>query len=190
MLALAEALARPVLWANRLAGWLLLLLAFVIGFDVVGRKFFDTGSALLQDLEWHLHGAAMLLAFGAAYLRDAHVRVDLIRDRLRARAKARLEVLGILLFLLPYLTVLLLFGLDYAARAFETQEGSVGGSGLPSRWIIKAFLPLGFALVLLSAVSVLLQCLLFLSGKPVRPTLLLSHDSLGPTAPPTEGTGQ
>lgn len=172
----ANALRRVADGANMAGGWLLLLLALVIGYDVVGRKFFNTGSVVLQDLEWHLHGAAIMLGFGGAYFHDAHVRVDLLRDRLADRWKVRLEIGGILLFLIPYLVMLILFGVDYAHRAFATGEGSVGGGGLDHRWVIKAFLPLGLGLVVLSGLGVLLQCLDYLRGGPSRPALLASTD--------------
>ncbi len=159
---LAAVLAWPAVVAARLGGWILPLLALVIVFDVVGRKFFDTGSSKLQELEWHLHGAALMLAFGFCYLRDAHVRVDLLRGLFANRAKLWLELLGILLFIVPYMLLLIDYGFEFALRAFTRNEGSPGGTGLPMRWIIKAFLPIGFALMLAAAVSVALRCVLLL----------------------------
>lgn len=157
--AIARLLAIPPRWGHAAGGWLLLVLAFVIGYDVVGRKFFNTGSTLLQELQWHLHGAAMMLGFGAAYLKDAHVRVDLLRERFAPRTKIGLEAVGLVVFLVPYLGFLCYFSVDYAQRAWVTGEGSVGGGGLPHRWIIKSFLAIGFALVVLAALSVLARCL-------------------------------
>jgi len=159
MLKIANAAALLPRALHALGAWFLLLLALVIGYDVVGRKFFDTGSTLLQEVQWHLHGAAMMLGFGAAYLRDAHVRVDLIRSTLPMRAKIWLEACGILLFLIPYIGFLFYFSIDYAHRAWITGEGSVGGGGLSDRWVIKSFLGIGFFLVILSAISILLRCI-------------------------------
>ena len=171
MLRLAQLLAAAPRAAHVFGGWLLLLLAFVIGYDVVGRKFFNTGSILLQDLEWHLHGAALMLGFGSAYLGDAHVRVDLFRERFSERAKIKLEIFGIVAFLIPYIAILIWFSISYVWRAWETGEGSVGGAGLPNRWIIKSFLTIGFSLVMLSAFAVLLRCvhLLRTDGEPDSP---------------------
>jgi len=159
MTSLARLLALPTFHARRLGGWLLLILAVVIGYDVIGRKFFDTGSVVLQDLEWHLHGAALLLGFAAATVTDAHVRVDLLRERLRPRTKIKLELFGIVAFLIPYLSALTAFAVAYAHRAFVTGEGPVGGAGIPQRWIIKSMMAVGFVLVLLAAGSVLLRCM-------------------------------
>ncbi len=161
---LAGWLAWPAVVAGRFGGWLYPVLALVIVFDVVGRKFFDTGSTKLQDLEWHLHGAALMLAFGFCYLRDAHVRVDLLRERLPDRTKIALELAGVVLFICPYMLLLTDMGVDFAWRAYVRGEGSLGGTGLPLRWIIKAFLPLGFALTMLAALSVGLRCIGLLLG--------------------------
>ncbi|MCR9213744.1 MAG: TRAP transporter small permease subunit [Proteobacteria bacterium] len=145
--------------------WLLLLLAFVIGYDVVGRKFFYTGSIVLQDLEWHLHGAAVMLGFGAAYLKDAHVRVDLVREKFKPSGKLKLEIFGIIVFMIPYLGMLAYFSVDYALRSYVTNEGPVGGTGLDHRWIIKSFLTIGLGLLILSACSVLSRCIVCLRAQ-------------------------
>ncbi|MHC5654009.1 TRAP transporter small permease subunit [Stappia sp.] len=145
--------------AHAIGSWMLLILAFVIGYDVLGRKFYDTGSIMLQDLEWHLHGAALMLGLGAAYLRDAHVRVDLFREGFSRKSKLWLEVFGIVFFLIPYASVLFWFSIDYVLRAYASGEGSVSGAGLAHRWIIKSFLTAGFALVVLSAIAVLLRAI-------------------------------
>ncbi len=144
--------------AHNFGAWLLLLLAFVIGYDVVGRKFYNTGSVMLQDLEWHLHGAALLLGFGAAYLKDAHVRVDLVREGFADRTKLKLEIAGIVFLMLPYCGLLCWYSIDYAMRAYLTNEGSVSGGGLKHWWIIKSFLTIGFGMTVLAAISVLLRC--------------------------------
>ena len=154
---LARVFAALPLAAHRLGGWLIFVLAFVICYDVVGRKFFNTGSIRLQDLEWHLHGAAMMLGFGAAYLRDAHVRVDLVREGFSPRTKAWLELFGIVFLLVPYCGLLVWFSLDYVGRAYVSGEGSVSGAGLPYRFFIKAFLTIGFSLVVLSALAMALR---------------------------------
>ena len=156
---LADAFGVLPRYAHMFGGWLLLLLALVIGYDVVGRKFFTTGSTVLQEVQWHLHGAALMLGFGATYLRDAHVRVDLLRESFRPRPKLWLEAAGIVVFLIPYIGFLFYFSLDFAHRAWVTGEGSPGGGGLPHRWVIKSFLAIGFALVIMAAISVLLRCI-------------------------------
>lgn len=166
LLKLSDALAAVVTALGKAVGWLALVLMAVIVYDVVGRRFFATGSTMLQDLEWHLHGAIFLLGFGFAYLRDAHVRIELLRERWPLRWRAWLEAAGILLFLLPYCGLVIWFGYDFAERAFVRGEGSV--TGLQHRWVIKSLLPIGFAVLALGGLSVLLRLIVFLvaRGRP------------------------
>jgi TRAP-type mannitol/chloroaromatic compound transport system permease small subunit len=169
MLKISEAFGALPRAMNVVGAWMLLMLALVIGYDVIGRKFFNTGSTLLQEVQWHLHGAAMMLGFGAAYLRDAHVRVDLVRSGFTMRRKIWLEAAGIILFLIPYIGFLFYFSLGYAHRAWVTGEASVGGGGLSHRWVIKSFLGVGFFLIVLAAISVLLKCIHALRSRENNP---------------------
>ena len=129
-------------------------LMFVIVFDVVTRKFFVLGSTKLQEMEWHLHTLLFAFCLGYAYLKDAHVRIDLIRDRLSRRKKLWIELVGCLVFLIPYCIVVLHHGEDWWYRSFAINESSDSATGLPYRWIIKATIPLGFILLLLAAAVV------------------------------------
>ena len=156
-LRLAHALALPCHLFARLAGLLLLVLTAVIMYDVIGRRFFNTGSFVISDLEWHLHGAIAILAFGYAYIRDAHVRIDVFAHRMSRRFKLELEFWAILLFVLPFMGLLIWFGWDFAARAYVRNEGAVGGMGLPGRWVIKSAIPLAALLTILGALSVALR---------------------------------
>lgn len=167
LLAVSDRLAAFVSVIGRLAAWLTIALMCVIIFDVVTRRFVALGSTRLQELEWHLHGALFLLCFGFAYVRDAHVRIELIREGWSSRTRAWVEIVGIVLCLIPYSLLVMKFGWDFTARSFRLGEGSMGGTGLPHRFIIKSLLPIGFALVAVGGISVLLRCIVALYGPPV-----------------------
>jgi len=153
------------IFAARFAGLLLLILTATVLYDVIGRRFFNTGSVALQELEWHLHGAIAMLGFGYAYTRDAHVRIDIFHQKFSDRSKLKLEIAGIFLLLTPFLLVVFWYGFDFAHRAFVRGEGSSGGLGLDHRWIIKSVVPLSAVLALLGAWSVLLRALAVLQGQ-------------------------
>jgi TRAP-type mannitol/chloroaromatic compound transport system permease small subunit len=159
LLTWSDRLALPCRAVARLCGWLLLVLMAVILYDVVGRRFFSTGSFKLQELEWHLHGAIAVLCFGYAYVENAHVRIDLISQHLRRNTRLWLEILAITLFLIPFMLLLTWYGYDFTLRSFERGEGSPGGVGLSNRWIIKSAIPLGAVLTIFGGLSVLLRCI-------------------------------
>ena len=152
----------------RLVGWLLMVLMAVIIYDVVGRRFFSTGSFKLQELEWHLHGAIAVLSFGWAYIKNAHVRIDLFSAHMRSETRLRIEILAICLFLLPFMALLLWYGIDFAHRSYIRNESSPGGVGLTNRWIIKSAIPLSALLTISAGLSVLMRAIVALR----RPDLL------------------
>ena len=73
-------------------------------------------------------------------------------------------MIGIVIFIIPYTYLLFRFGFNFAERSFQMNEVSAALTGLSHRWIIKAFLPLGMALLFLGALAVLLRNLVFLFG--------------------------
>ena len=159
---LSRALDRGLTLAGMVGAWLAIPLIFIIIFDIVTRRFLVLGSTKLQEMEWHLHAALFLLALGFGYLRNSHVRIEVVRERFSQLWKARLEVTGITLFLVPYAALVIWFGLDFAERSFSINEVSSALTGLSHRWIIKSFVPLGMLLLLLAGIAVLLRNLAYL----------------------------
>ncbi|MCW2308120.1 TRAP transporter small permease subunit [Rhodobium gokarnense] len=155
------------------SAWLFVPLMVVIAYDVTQRKileyypdYLDTvfafSSTKLQELEWHIHAVLFLFCLGYAYLKDAHVRIELVRDRLSPNARVWMELVGGVIFLLPYCYLVVKFGFTFAERAFATDEVSAAQTGLSYRWIIKAALPLGFSLFALAGISAILKSLVYL----------------------------
>ncbi len=152
LLRLDEIVESIIVGIGRVAAWVAVLLMIVIVFDVITRRFLVLGSTKLQDLEWHFHAILFLFCLGYAYLKDAHVRIDLVRERLSDRAKLWIELVGCLLFLIPYTVIVIFYGVDWWHRSFMQNEMAESATGLPYRWIIKAALPIGFFVLLLSAI--------------------------------------
>ncbi len=140
--------------------WLVLLGIIVV--NVVARYVFDQGRIELEELQWHLYSIGFLFGMSYAYQADAHIRVDVLHERLQPRLQAWIELYGILLFLLPFIALILIYGVPFVISSYALGEVSVSPGGLPLRWLIKAALPLGFALLLLSVCSRLLRVWHFL----------------------------
>ncbi|MFN3232593.1 MAG: TRAP transporter small permease subunit [Alphaproteobacteria bacterium] len=169
---LTHGLDRFVCGVGRVAAWLALFLMVTIIFDVVSRsqQWQIVSSTKLQELEWHLHATLFLLTLGYAYLKDAHVRIELVRDRLTPRTRVWVELIGSVLFVIPYCAILVYWGYEFAEFAWRLDEGSPQ-SGLSDRWIIKGMIPVGFLLLMLAGLAVALKCVLYLFG----PDHLRSH---------------
>lgn len=145
----------------------------VILYDVIGRRFFSTGSFKLQELEWHLHGAIAVLCFGYTYIENAHVRIDLFSQHLSTRTQLYIEIFAIAFLLIPFMCLLTWYGVDFTYRSFIRGEGSAGGVGLPNRWIIKSAIPLGAVLTILGGISVILRSVATLGDKALGDTALV-----------------
>ncbi|MGE5766582.1 MAG: TRAP transporter small permease subunit [Bacteroidota bacterium] len=160
----SETLDRVIVKIGKVAAWAGLALIAVTIFDVVTRRFLVLGSTKLQELEWHFHVILFAFCLGYAYLKDAHVRIDLVRERLDQRMQWWIEVAGCLLFLIPYCVLIVWFGIDFVERSYATSEVSASATGLSYRWIIKAAIPIGFAILGLAGFAVLLRKLVELFG--------------------------
>lgn len=157
-------MSRFVSFIGKIGAWASVLMIVVILTDVILRRYFVIGSAKLQELEWHLHGILFLLTLGYGYLEGAHVRIEIFREKWSPRTKAWVELLGILLFLLPFTVVTVYFSIDYAVMAFDNSEVSASLTGLGFRWIIKSFLALGLSLLTMAGVAEAIYLMLYLFG--------------------------
>lgn len=168
LLAISAAIDRALMRIAGTVGWLFLLLTLVILFDVLTRKFGYQlpyfGSTRLQELEWHVHTALFAFWLGAGYVSNTHVRIDLLVTLARPRTQAVVELLGCLLFALPYCLLAIYFSLDFTWIAFVDNEASPSSNGLPYRWVPKAFITLGLILLLAGVLSVMLRTVVYLFG--------------------------
>jgi len=127
-------------------------LVIVMASNVLLRYGFSIGSVWAQELEWHL--MAPIALFGAAYaLRHGeHVRVDVLYAGFSARNKALVDILagtaGIIISLL-----VIQLSWKYVGQSFAQDEGSANPGGIPARYLLKAFIPAGFTLLLLQFIA-------------------------------------
>ncbi|MEM9884319.1 MAG: TRAP transporter small permease subunit [Bacteroidota bacterium] len=150
---------------GRGVSWLTLTLVIIIFIDVVFRYYFEETAAWVIDLEWHIFAMIFLLGGGYAYRHDKHVRVDLFYAKFSEQDKAWVNLVGATILLVPWCMAIAWFSGEYAQLSFQIKEGSPDPNGLPARYIIKSIVVIGFLLLLLQAVSVILNSLLTLNRR-------------------------
>lgn len=148
--------------------WLTLIVVFVSAGNAVVRKVFHTSSNAWLELQWYLFGAIFLLASGYTFLRNEHVRVDVVATRFPRKVQVWIEILGIVFFIFPAAGLILWLSLPYFYESFRLQELSSNTGGL-IRWPAKLLIPVGFGLLILSGVSRLIKCVAFLRGQGPNP---------------------
>ncbi len=151
-----------------LVSWLTTLLVLVVCYDVFTRYLLRKSSITIQELEWHLFAVIFLL--GAAYTlkHDRHVRVDVFYSKFSERGRAWVNLLGGLVFLIPFSLLVIYTSSDFVINSFLIKETSPDPGGLPARYILKACIPIGFGLVLLQGISMIFRSILILRGRELE----------------------
>lgn len=148
------------------SAWIWLLVLAVVLTNVFSRFVMSRGSIALEELSWHLFGAALMLALAYAVVRDDHVRVDVLREKFTLRSQAIIELLAILILALPIVVLMVDALVPFAYQSFVHGERSQAPSGLPHRFIFKSVLPLGLTLVALALLSRATRCSTLLFNFP------------------------
>lgn len=159
-------LDRLIVAIGQASAWLWLAVLGVVLSNVFSRFVLARGSIALEELSWHLFGAAMMLSLAYAVVRDDHVRVDVLREKFSLRLQAQIELAGIVLLALPIIGLMIDSLIPYAYTAFVYQEHSQAPSGLPYRFLFKSVLPLGLILVAIALVSRASRCSTLLFNVP------------------------
>lgn len=143
--------------------WLTLIVVLVSAANAVVRKVFMTSSNAWLELQWYLFGAIFLLAAGYTFLRNEHVRVDVLSSRLSRRTQIKIEIFGVLFFMLPACALVFWLSLPYFQESWVLNEQSSNTGGLV-RWPVKLLIPVGFGMLILTGLSHLIKCIGYLRG--------------------------
>lgn len=168
-------LDRTLVAIGELSAWLWVLCLLVVLTNVFSRFVLARGSIALEELSWHLFGAAVLLALAYAVVRDDHVRVDVLSEKFTPRTRAVIELLAIMFLALPVVVLMVDALIPFAYQAFIYDERSQAPSGLPHRFIFKSVLPLGLTLLALALFSKATRCSTLLFDFP-RAVTAPTHD--------------
>lgn len=158
-------------WVGRGVAWSTFIVVMVVFIDVVMRYVFRISFVFVQELEWHLFAFIFLMGAGATLLKDGHVRVDIIYQRLSDKARAWINFIGVIFFLIPGCYLIIVTSSKFVYNAWSVMEGSPDPGGIPYRYILKACIPAGFILVLLQGISMGIKSFLTIIGKDISKDL-------------------
>lgn len=154
------ALADRLDGVNRAVGsavrWLAVAMVALQFGIVLLRYVFGVSFIFLDESVLYMHCALFMLGAGFTLLLDGHVRVDIFYGRWSARGKARLDVLGALLALIPGALVIGWFSWPFVFNSWKNLDGAISVGGIPASFLLKSLIP---AFCLLLAVQGL-ACLL------------------------------
>ena len=151
--------ARAVAGIGRAASWLTLAMVALTFAIVVLRYGLNQGWIWLQESVTYLHAMVFMIAAAWVFQQDEHVRVDIFYRDHSARYKAWVNLLGTLIFLLPFSIFLLIIGWDYVAASWSVMEASREAGGLPLVYLLKSLILVLPALLLIQSYCTAKSCI-------------------------------
>lgn len=143
--------------------WLVLLATLISAANAVSRYALNLSSNAWLEIQWYLFAALFLLAAGYTLKHNGHVRIDVLYGRRTPRARAWIDLVGGLLFLLPFCVLMTWLSWPGFAESFVSRELSPDAGGL-LRWPVRLMIPFGFALLAAQGVSEIIKRIAFLRG--------------------------
>jgi len=180
-LALPDTFARPAKWlrvklnviSSAALNMSIALAIFMVAVQllvIIGRYLFDWSASWANDLITYSFAAMFLIAAGSALKHDAHVRVDILRESMSAKARARVDLAGLYLFLFPICLLIIWSSISPSfIRSWANFEGSRESDGLQITYIFKTLIPLFGVLLTLQGLSEALRAALTLRGEADTP---------------------
>ena len=161
---ISDRLESVIDWTGRGTAWICLVLVLLVAFNVILRYAFRLGPVALQELEWHLMSPIALVGMSYALRHGDHVRVDIFFDRF---GKSLQESIDLAAAVVTVVIAVIIFklSLGFVDQAYSIGEGSPDPGGLPHRFLLRAFIPLGFALLGVQAVAKAIRHGLYLFGR-------------------------
>ena len=169
LLKLSKAIDATNEFVGRWISWLVLAAVLVSAINAIVRKAFNMSSNAFLEIQWYFFAAIFLLAAGYTMLRQEHVKIDVVVGHFSKRTQIKVEIFGILVFLMPFVVAVVYLVWPLVTKAYVSGEMSSNAGGL-IRWPVFALVPVGFTLLGLQGISELIKRIAFLRGLIADPT--------------------
>lgn len=136
---------------GKAVAWLTLAMVLLTFTIVVLRYGFNLGWIWLQESLTYLHVLVFCVAAAWALQQDGHVRVDIFYAGMTAKNRARVDLLGSVVFLVPFCVFILYISWPYVANSWKLLETSREAGGLPLVFLLKTLIMVMPALLLSQA---------------------------------------
>lgn len=150
-------------FVGRAVSWLVLVAVLISAGNAVVRKVLSTSSNSWLELQWYLFGAVFLLAAAWTLICNEHIRIDVVNSLFPKRVRNWIDVIGHTLFLMPLCILILVDSWPFFLKSYLQNEQSMNAGGLVV-WPAKLLVVVGFALLLIQAISELIKRIAIMRG--------------------------
>lgn len=152
---------------GRFISWATVTMVILVVLVVITRYFLGLGSIALQESVTYLHCLVFMMGFAFTLKHDGHVRVDIFYRGFSPRFKANVNLIGGLLFLIPFCLLIFFTSWDYVLASWVIRETSAENNGLPFIYLLKTLMLLMPVTLLLQGIAEIIRSGLTLSGADV-----------------------
>ncbi len=147
-------------WAGKAFAWCILLMTFVIGYEVLVRYAFNDPTSFAYDLSYMMYGTLFMMAGAYTLSRDGHVRADVVYRLWKPTTQAKVELTLYFLFFFPGILALIFAGFDYARASWSYLEVSSASPADVPIFQLKSVIPAAASLLLLQGIAQVFRCLI------------------------------
>jgi TRAP-type mannitol/chloroaromatic compound transport system permease small subunit len=137
---------------GRIGAWLVLLVVAALFGQLPLREWVGSGHILANDFGQIAHATVFMLGVAYAMRWDAHVRLDVFYHRMSRRARLLVGLAGTILFVVPWIGIVLLYSWATTVRSVAVLE-KFPETWSPGYWLFKVLLIAFGVLVLLQALG-------------------------------------
>ena len=170
-------LSRTIDWLNervgKTAAWAIVVAILVSAINAIIRRVFGVSSNGWLELQWYLFGAVFMLCAAWTLRVNEHIRIDIVSSRLSKRGRDRIDLIGHLFFLFPFVALMLWLSVPYFRNSYMSGEVSSNAGGLLI-WPAKGLILLGFLSLAFQWLSELIKRIAIMKGE-----LVDEHDHAG-----------
>jgi len=141
---------------GRLIAPLIAVITLIVIYDIAMRFFIGRPSDWAFDTTKMLFGVHFMLMAAYGLRHHAHVEVDVLKRLLSRRKQAALEILGYLIFFVPFIWMLLTLGWAFFERSVNRGETTYGMMAIPV-YPVKGVIVVAAVLLLLQAIAIIIR---------------------------------
>ncbi len=133
-------------------------------YEVFTRRILGSPTIWTLEMTRFIFVPIVILAMGYTLLAKGHATIDVFSEKFSDKTRAIVDSITIIIFLLPSSIIMFLNSYRGAKMSWDSLERTPSAFNAPI-YPIKAFMPIGFAILFLAALSWLLKDIYFLTAK-------------------------
>ena len=145
---------------------LILPLIFVVLFEVVARKIFQSPTRWAFEVTVWFYGAHFMLGMAYTMLYDRHVRIDIIVLQFPQKVQLWLRIITFVVIFVPFVGALSYAAVKYALHSWSMWEHS-WSAWKPPLYPYKTIMPIGLILLFAQGVASFIRDVYKLKGEDI-----------------------